>query len=226
VNVCFMFAGDLPVEIAEVHVMSVRRHIPFAWVIQLADMETPQLRFVDEIRRKEYRDLMDMRFAHQEDLPGHNIILDYDCVVQDDIRDVFWRDFDLAFTRRPEGDLTASQSVREQSPYNLGVIFQRDSGQAFWARVRKGWLGIQDRDSWMDGQVLVYRCAQQFGFNVVELPGETYNYTPTDEHEDVSLRSVVHYKGKRKAWMVHGEEAKAKAVAEGKRVLRIMSGRA
>ena len=225
-NVCFMFAGDLPDEIAMAHVISVRRAIPGAWVIQLSDETTPRLRFVDEIRRKQYQDLIDMRFAHMEDLPGENIVLDYDCVVQDDIRAVFNEPFDLAFTRRPDGDVTASASVLAQSPHNLGVIFQRESGQAFWARVRKGWLAVDDRDRWMDGQVLVSRCIRELGFNVLELPGETYNYTPTSEDEDVSRRAVVHYKGKRKAWMVQGEEAKAKALAEGKRVLRIMSGKA
>lgn len=235
VNVCFIFAGPLPVEIAEVHVRSVRNHIPGAWVIQLTDMDTPQLRFVDEVRRKEPQNLMDARFAHQEDLPGDNIVLDYDCVVQDDLTRVFDQPFDVAFTRRPETDPTASQSVSDQCPHNLGVIFQRDAGQGFWRRVRKGWLGIQT-DNWMDGQVLVTRCIQQLGkkppsgyaqsgVDILELPGEKYNYTPTSEFEDVSMRSVVHYKGRRKHWMVQGEQAKAEALLAGRNVLRIMAGK-
>jgi hypothetical protein len=179
---------------------------------------------VDEVRRKEARDLVDARFAHQEDLPGENIILDYDCLVRDDLRTVFEQPFDLAFTKRPANDLTASQSVLESCPHNMGVIFQRESGQAFWSRVRRGWLKYES-DNWMDGQVLVSRCIQQLGFDILELPGERYNYTPLTEDEDVSQRSVVHYKGKRKAWMVQGEEAKQKALIAGKNVLRIMSGR-
>ena len=222
-NTAFLFAGPLPIEIAEAHVRSVRASIPNAHIIQLSDQTTPKLPFVDEVKRMVFKDLLDSRFAHQEDLHGDTIVLDYDTVVQKDITDVFKQSFDLAVTKRPEGDPTASQSVLALSPHNLGVFFQKDSGKDFWRKVRIAYNSLET-DGWLDGQVIVSRCFKELGFNVLELPGEVYNYTPMTEDEDVSMRAVVHYKGLRKAWMVP-PEARERARAEGKRVLRIMSGR-
>jgi hypothetical protein len=38
--------------------------------------------------------------------------------------------------------------------------------------------------------------------NVLELSCNEFNYSPSQELEDVSGKYVVHYKGKRKKWML------------------------
>jgi hypothetical protein len=222
-NVCFLFEHGLPVEIADVMIRSVKAHMP-AKIVQLTNMTTPKLSLVDVVRRKESDGLVDLRLAHQEDLPGDCLILDYDCVVQRDVSEVFQQPFDIAFTRRALDDKTVSQSVAQASPHNMGVIFQRPRGQFFWKAVREAHKRLAG-DNWLDGQALISQAIRETTYDILELPGEVYNHTPLTEDEDVTGRAILHYKGLKKAWMFKDPELRLKAKAAGKHVLNIMAGR-
>lgn len=216
-NIAFLFAGALPVEIADVMVKSVRENIENAYVIQLTDDKTHTLDCVDFVKRlPDSSDLIDFRMRHLADLSGDVICLDYDVIVQRDITKVFQQPFDIAFTRRGQ-DKTASKEVQELSPHNLGVIFQRNEGRRFWDAARSGYKNLQGKDGWMWGQALVSDCIAKLkgDLNILELPGEYYNYTPLTQDEDVRARAVVHYKGKRKHWMLKdGSERAIQAALE------------
>lgn len=211
-NVAFLFQGPLPQSLARAMCESVRKAMPGVRIHQLTDLGTPPLHFVDAVQRVDMTDLIDFRFQHLARFPEDVICIDYDCIVQRDLNAVFDQPFDLAFTRRPKNDRTASQSAAEAMPHNLGVIFQRPSGKAFWEDVAQTWA--QSEYNWLAGQILVSQKIAKRDFNILELPGEYYNYTPSAPDEDLRARAVVHYKGNRKHWMVNEDETRA----EGKRI--------
>jgi hypothetical protein len=205
-NVAFLFQGPLPQSLARVMCESVRKAMPGVRIHQLTDLGTPSLTFVDAVQRVDLTDLIDFRFQHLARFPEDMICLDYDCIVQRDIGAVFDQPFDLAFTRRPKADRTASQGAAAAMPHNLGVIFQRTSGKAFWSEMSEEWT--KGEYNWLAGQMLVSQKIAKGDFNILELPGEYYNYTPSKPDEDLRARAVVHYKGNRKHWMVPGEETR------------------
>ena len=85
-------------------------------------------------------------------------------------------------------------------PHNLGVAFSK--GNKFWKAVLEEMKG-QPRDlrDWFGDQIAVGKIVKSNRFNVHVLDHSFYNYTPKSKNEDVSKRYIVHYKGKRKAWM-------------------------
>lgn len=170
---------------------SVRRSMPGIEIYQQSDEVTPRVDGVDGvIRKRKTGDFIEHRFSMMSELDEDAISLDYDVVVQKDLRHVFDDEFDLAFTLKPD--------AHDKMKLNSGVMFTRSSGGGFWNEV----LAIYEpiKDGWLNGQLAKYRASLKTGFKIKYLSRD-YNYSPDSEAEDVSDKLAVHYKGARKEWM-------------------------
>lgn len=185
-------------------VKSVLKAMPDSKIIQLTDMTTPQVKGVSSVVRKHYNGLlMTFRMQHLADLDGEWITLDTDVIVKKDLRSVFNEDFDVALTKR-YGAIYDSDGndVAKIMPYNTGVMFSRN--KIFWKNAYKLLLTMpESAHKWWGDQLSVKLCAESNKFNLLELNCDEYNYTPTSESDKKDV-FVLHYKGKRKDWMING----------------------
>lgn len=62
-------------------------------------------------------------------------------------------------------------------------------------------LPEQER-KWYGDQLAVAHVVRSGKFKVLTLPCDIFNYTPRTELDDLSDRAIVHYKGKRKEWLL------------------------
>jgi hypothetical protein len=197
VKVTVTFFGDAPVPLAEKMIQSVRKMD--CQIIQLTDHDTPRLEGVDDVQRIPYEgDFGGFRLKHFMLVQGEVLHLDYDVIVNRDVSYVFDAEFDVALTKRSENDKTVSQKMNQVSPHNMGVVFSRNPD--FWKEVYEHYMSVPMK-SWMWIQIATTEIAHSTQLNVLELPGEVYNYTPSSPLEDVSDKAIVHYKGDRKHWM-------------------------
>jgi len=193
-------------------VASVKDAMPDARIVQFTNMDTLDLREVDEVVRKPPRNmgLMESRMEHYATYPHEQMLLiDPDIIVQADVWDVFDEPFDVALTDRGGKALVLNgKDVSIVMPYNLGAAFS--TGNQFWRRCLVEMRGMSkvDRD-WFGDQIAVGRVARAKIFQIKVLDLQQYNYTPKTKEEDVSSKFLVHYKGKRKAWML--DKAKVSA---------------
>jgi len=204
VRVATLFSAPCPEPIAKAMIASVRRHMDCE-IVQLTDLTTPKLDGVDTVQRLEGGIVSSILARHLSKLSGEVLYLDYDTIVQEDVSSVFEQDFDLAITTRSgvEKDSTLLYKV---CPHNVGVMFSRS--QSFWRIVRNRYDARQDEPSWFKFQILVTEAINTLKqFKFLELSSEKYNYTPESRDEDLSGRSIVHYKGLRKSWMVEQEDS-------------------
>lgn len=177
-------------------VESVRRFADCE-ALQLTDMDTAAMEGCTPVRRVYDGENMTLfKLEHLASLPGDLLILDTDLIVQKDITKIFDFDFDLALTWRdgpiPDQD---GNDITKLMPINTGVMFSRC--QRFWQTCFE-W-SKEHPGGWYSDQLAV--SAQWRRFNIMRLHCDNFNYTPKSKDEDVSSRYVVHYKGKRKAWM-------------------------
>lgn len=190
------------VRLAEICARSIRRHMD-AHIVQLTDLSTDALPFVDEVFRRDGRGLGLMEFRmHQFATYEHKqaLFLDLDTVVQCDVWDVFNDEFDVALTTREKPLILQGEDVSDSMPFNTGVMFSQ--GTSFWKRVCELMkpLPLDDRN-WFGEQMVIAQLAKTGEFRVKEIPGSDYNYSPKTQDENVFTRYIVHYKGKRKEWM-------------------------
>lgn len=195
--------SDLNPAIAYEMVKSVRRHMPDAELIHVLEEGGEMLDCFDSFMWVSPNgDFVEQLLRVMAQLDGDVISLDYDIIVQDNLSHVFAHDFDVAFTKRPSEDKTVNKSMYDS--YNMGVIFSKS--RDFWQKALELYLIQEQRDGWLKSQSLVGLIAQylakRHGVKLLELPGETYNYSPLTRDEDVSGRKIVHYKGRRKSWML------------------------
>jgi len=212
ITVAFLHIGDDHV-LPRIMLASVRRAMPEARIVQLTDETTAPMAQVDEVVRKPYdgTHLMTFRLRHMADLqPRNTLFLDTDVVVQHDLAFLFGQEFDVALTRRT-GSIPDPNGVDGAAlmPYNTGVMLSKASGWDFWRQSCEYCESLHEQHRrWWGDQFAVREIAARSTFRVLDIPCDIYNYSPTFENEDVSARFVVHYKGRRKAWML------ARAAAE------------
>ena len=184
---------------AELMVASVRRHMQGAEIVQWTDEGTPAVAGVDRCERKAWDGQLPMhhKMMRLAEADGDVLALDTDVIVNADLRPVFNFRFDVALTWRdgpiydPNGnDLT------KMMPFNCGVMWSRSP--EYWATCLR-WCEINDLADWYVDQLAV---AHVRGFDVLKLHCDNFNYTPLSPDEDVSRRLAIHYKGKRKSWMI------------------------
>lgn len=206
--ICVPFAGkNVSPEVFEVMLASCKRAMPDVEVWQLTDEDTPLV--ADKaVRMPMVKNWGVFFFDHLINLPEDTEILrlDYDLIVQKDVREVFNIPFDVALTRRPLNDVTCSNSMRALHPHNHGVVFMRRA-RKFFQVAKEKYLTLQN--DWMDVSEAMCHAAADHSIRWIELPGERYNYTPKRRDEDVSYCSIVHYKGDRKSWMVDSPGARS-----------------
>lgn len=202
IKVTFLHVGE-DSRLPELMVKSVLKAMPGAEIIQMTDMVTPQIKGVSSVVRKPYDGyLMTFRMAHLAELKGEWITLDTDIIVKKDLRHVFNESFDVALTRR-EGPIYDKDGIDivTYMPYNTGVMFSRNS--MFWKLAYKSLLMMPEQaHKWWGDQLSVRLTAENGHFNVLELDCDTYNYSPETE-QDKKDCFVLHYKGKRKEWMLN-----------------------
>jgi hypothetical protein len=199
-----MFCDPCPEVIAQAMIHSVRRHMDCE-IVQLTDLTTPMLDGVDSVRRLEGTVVSSFLARHLANLDGETLYLDYDTVVMEDVSTVFEQSFDLAITKRTQEEID-SRPVFKACPHNVGVMFSRSP--ALWKAIADRYDSRGDEPSWMKFQIIVTEAINVLKeFTFLELPSERYNYTPNDRLEDLSGRSIVHYKGFKKSWMVHPKYA-------------------
>ncbi len=171
-------------------------------LVQMTDERTPAVPGVDALARLPWdgERLMTYRLQHLAALPEPALIVDTDVVIVRDVSAVWEHEFDVALTRRagPALDPTGVD-LAEVMPYNTGVMFSRS--QAFWQRCYDLCREFPpEAQRWYGDQYAVRFAAPEF--KVLELPVDPYNYSPATAAEDVSGKLIVHYKGKRKEWML------------------------
>jgi lipopolysaccharide biosynthesis glycosyltransferase len=207
-QVGFLYVGPAS-PIAEIMVASVKKAMPQARIIQMSDSETLKVRGVDQVIRKPQTDdfLMCYRLLHLRDFPpGDTLFLDADVVVQRDVSDLFSGDFDIALTFRDQTDrsLRYSPDVREEMPFNTGVMLAKASGWQFWADAHAYSLTLDaGKKRWYGDQLAIRHVADHSTLNICQFPCALYNYSPWHIDEDISEKHIVHYKGdNRKLWML------------------------
>lgn len=133
---------------------------------------------------------------------GEWLFLDTDTIVQRDVRHVFDEAFDIAVADRA-GTLTEadrSGTALQAMPFNKGAVFSRS--QLFWDHSLAVLQAMSlSRQAWMGDQIGMNLTISGGKFLVKILPN-SYNYPPQSAQEDVSDKHVLHYKGRRKAWML------------------------
>jgi hypothetical protein len=209
VKLAFLHVGQES-KYAEMMVASVRRFGDIE-ALQLTDMDTPAIEGCTPVRRvfngaptepiangwnAGGENLTMFKMEHLANLEGEILILDTDIIVQKDLSPVFSFDFDVALTWR-DGPIWADngQDLAKIMPINCGVMFSRSPD--FWKHCLE-W-SREHPGGWYSDQFAV--AANWRRFNVLRLNCDNFNHTPNSKAEDVSKRYVVHYKGKRKAWM-------------------------
>lgn len=202
--VAFLHVGE-DTTLAEIMVRSVRKHMPDARLLQMTDENSPviegcavQVFPYDGVR------LMTYRLRHLAARVEPMLVLDTDVVVQHDLSKVFLKKFDVALTKRTQPLMYEGQNITPMMPYNTGVMFSRCP--AFWIECHRLCQGAPEKiQKWWGDQLCVKMEADSGRYKVLELPVDKYNYSPSKEDEDVSNRFAVHYKGRRKQWMINRE---------------------
>jgi hypothetical protein len=170
-------------------------------MLQLTDEDTPVIDGCTARRLPWDERVMLWRMRHLSDIDkGEVLVLDTDVIVQADLRPVFWKPFDVALTRR-EGPILDPQGidVAKLMPFNCGVMFSRR--RKFFHECAELMEHMPPEiGGWYGDQLAVKHFAPRYETLVLEC--DVYNYTPSTAAEDVSSRKAVHYKGKRKQWMV------------------------
>lgn len=121
--------------------------------------------------------------------------------------------------------------VADVMPYNFGVLGVhagfREIEAFLWMRERIKRLAPNLQQWWGNQIVLASLCgprpktpesteSRQIPWRIEltgpavtvhKLPGEVWNYTPRDEHEDLTGKGAVHFKGHTRGWMQSRAEA-------------------
>lgn len=201
-----MARSPLGQRVAERMVQSVRKAMPGVPIVQFTHLEhllASMVAGVDAVQVVDQRPLcVSVLDAYAACGDGDWLLLDTDVVVQRDVRYVFDEPFDIALATR-EGTLRPKEigsKMMTTMPFNKGAVFSRSP--LFWKAARELLLAMTPAaQSWMGDQRAMNDVISTGSFEVKVLENH-YNYPPFTADEDVSFRSIVHYKGPRKTWMV------------------------
>jgi len=187
---------------AKIMLRSARKHMPKAEIIQMTNMDDVPLDGVDTVLRMPWEgtveDATKWRLRHLERIEGDVISTDTDIVFQRDVSKVFDWDFDIAIARRDGPIMTPDgKDLTKIMAFNSGIMWCRNP--EVWKRCLQ-WLSERDDIGWYSDQMAVNVVLPEF--NVLKLHADNFNYSPSKQGEDLKNRYVVHYKGKRKPWMI------------------------
>lgn len=182
-------------------VKNIREVMPEQKILMITDEKTPASRGVHQVLRIDRTTgLMTWRLkCHQMAHEMHDEIL----FVEPDVRfrspvDEVWSDkFDVAVTsREPEVRL---DDPRIDTDFTFGMTFSR-SGE-FWrqCKLKCQTLSPEDQD-WFGDMLSIDHVMKDGGFDVKVIDGSVYNHVVNDPNAPTDAK-VLHYKGKRKAWL-------------------------
>lgn len=197
-KVCYYL--DLPTDeyiwFARASIASVRSVMPGAEVVLLTTTQWngPDLG-ADNVRRLNLP--MDCFYGYrkyfsQSMIDGDNLFLDVDCIVQKDVSKIFEREFDISVCYRCKQD-----KLQNNIPFNGGVVFSRCP--EFWKEAAGN---PDDHKDWSKTEKRLSETAMNDDYLVRVIDGNVYNYTPNVSGEDMSERTIVHYKGRRKEFLL------------------------
>lgn len=182
--------------IAKHLIRSVREVMPDVEIWHLTDEHTPAL--CDVKRIFGHMPMAVRRISHHANLYGDWLFIDTDCVVRKDVRHVFEDDFPVAVTDR-KGTAWEKSPYGMVMPYNMGVTFSRSPD--FWAEVLRHLKSLPPRYQHWEGDQRVVCEMVGAGYPAKVIPGRIYNFTPEEREDSIDHAAIVHFKGKRKAWI-------------------------
>jgi hypothetical protein len=190
------------------------RTMPGVPIIQLSDTRTDRVPGVEEVWRiATTGPILEQRLRHYAALPaGDWLLLDTDIVIRADVRAVFEdATWDLALCDRNWAHAPQTVSILQRMPFNAGVVFSRS--QAFWYDVRAAWASLppEAQSGWEGEQLAIYEVVRSGKFRIKILPGQQYNFPPTEGKPIPEDAAILHYKGARKAQLA----AVAAAIVSG-----------
>jgi len=155
----------------------------------MADDKTPQLECVDGCVRQKRQNFGQWYFDSMENFPHEVFIrVDYDVVVKHDPWDEFKHDFDIAIAKETNGMM------------NNGIVLVKN--RAFFHECGKVYLERTSKDGWNDIQVATQLTIDDGKFRVRKLDPRLYNVLPKNPRQYRSDAVMIHFKDKRKDWML------------------------
>lgn len=206
-TVAFYHAAAKPtvhLKMAAMLIASVRRVMPDVPIVHLTDATTEPVDGVDLVQRVSGCPPVALGClqAYAAAGTGDWLFVDTDVIVQEDVRHVFDKAFDVAVATR-EGTLKPSEVGRKffnRSPYNKGAVWSRSAD--FWADAVKACETMQaSRQAWMGDQIAMNEVIAAGQYRVTVLANR-FNYPPKYRSEDLRTQAVLHYKGPRKEWLL------------------------
>jgi uncharacterized Rossmann fold enzyme len=204
--VCFHLQGETALwrERTEIMLRSVRRAMPHAHVIQLANADFPEFPGVDEIVRfPTDGDWARWAFAAllELDARGKNVLqIATDVIVNWNVSNVFALDFDIAACRYPTRDRTDGAfcgDVNFIKPAGFQLIREALDYYNSHPEIQDGWEG---------NQTAFLEAAHRTLVGLKELDYETYCRTPNKLDDDLEGAAIVHFRGPRKRFMRQAAE--------------------
>ena len=184
---------------------SVREHMPNVGLTQLTDMVSRKIEGVDEVRRVDGKTYPFILYKHMASIPEPFIRVDYDMIFQGDITHVLDEDIDLAFNLH--GDQKVEQSWGQAYPYAACLWGAKRRSREFAEDFRDRHM-MSRRNDWMGLIPSINEVIVTGKYKIKALPGNIYNYCPEDRNDRPQNALVLHFKGRRKHWMLHeGSEA-------------------
>lgn len=180
--------------IAERSIASVRAAMPQAEIWHLTTPEGPKLSADREFRLDVKGEFAYRQAMVSAEMTGDTLFLDVDVIVREDVSAVFEQDFDVAVT-------TDMKPGAPGIKYNGGIIFSRCP--AYWRAIAEAGKGMDFRKTpgdWNPIERMRNAVADSGKFKLLVLPGEEYNYVPSNA-ADIGGK-IMHYRGNRKSWMI------------------------
>lgn len=130
--------------------------------------------------------LLDGQRQFLADTPGPVLLVGADCLVTRDPRPVL------------AGDITITLGPFSDCVMNTGAIWCADGPTC--APV---WQAALDRNpiEWGEDQTSLYAAVQASGLDVRAVTCEQHNWAPGEPGDPAGMPTVVHFRGRRKAWM-------------------------
>lgn len=187
--------------LADAMVRSVRNAMPGVQVHQFTDERSGILWGVDSYSRKDGKIIQRLRLEHYA-AEGEWLFIDTDCIMQRALEIVPHGDIAIADRNGSLLPAEVGSDFMLRMPYNLGVVYSRCP--EFWKAALEKWdsYDTPTKEAIWSDQLAVCATIKAGSFLAYVLPGATTNLAPMTEDQDVSGAAVVHYKGKRKAWML------------------------
>jgi hypothetical protein len=140
--------------------------------------------------------LLAHQYAHA--LDDEILFTEPDVRFRENILHCFQKEFDVAFTDREEETIYGGEKTTEVAPYTQGSTFSRSA--EFWADCVEYCKTLPHKKQlWFGDMLAVAHVVKSDKYNVGIFPASKLNHIPKSK-EDTN-HPVVHYKGKRKAWL-------------------------